>query len=175
MSDKPRGDAPPPTTEEQPSFVQRWSWRKRGAEQPPAPAAEPAPPAPPDETATRELTDADMPPLESLDENADYSGFFSPKVSAELRRVALRKLFHAPRFNITDGLDDYAEDFTAYQALGEVVTHEMKRMLEREAKRLAAQSTDTDDANPDTPDGPPLTATEPSPPPQPDTDDETPT
>ena len=31
-----------------------------------------------------ELTDADMPPLETLDENSDYSGFFSPKVSETL-------------------------------------------------------------------------------------------
>jgi len=172
MSDKPQRDAP--TIQEQPAFLERWSRRKRGVEPSPAPAPEPAESAPPDETTVRELTDADMPPLESLDENADYSGFFSPKVSAELRRVALRKLFHAPRFNITDGLDDYAEDFTAYQALGEVVTHEMKRMLEREAKRLAEQSGEINaDANPDMPHEPPLAATEP--PPQPDADDETPT
>ena len=39
------------------------------------------------------LTDADMPPLDSLNEDSDYRGFFSPKVSDALRQEALRRLF----------------------------------------------------------------------------------
>ena len=41
-----------------------------------------------------ERTDADMPPLESLSADSDFTGFLSPKVSESLRRAALRKLFH---------------------------------------------------------------------------------
>jgi hypothetical protein len=78
-----------------------------------------------------------MPPLESLDEHSDYRGFLSPKVSEELRRSALRKLFRQARFNVCDGLDDYAEDFTSFQPLGDVVTQEMRRLLERERVKLA--------------------------------------
>ena len=83
-----------------------------------------------------QLTDEDMPTVETLDENSDFSGFLSPKVSETLRRQALRKLFHFQQFNITDGLDDYAEDFTHFEKLGDVITHEMKRILQREADKL---------------------------------------
>jgi hypothetical protein len=80
-----------------------------------------------------------MPPLESLDGNSDYSPFLSPRVSAELRRLALRKLFRSPGFNITDGLDDYDEDFTQFATLGDIVTHDMRWMRELEAERAKAK------------------------------------
>jgi hypothetical protein len=87
-----------------------------------------------------QLTDADMPPLESLDKDSDYSVFMSPKVSDQLRTQALRKLFHLPAFNITDGLNDYDEDYTQFAGLGSVVTHEMKRLLKRELEAKAASA-----------------------------------
>ena len=62
------------------------------------------------------LADEDMPPLDSLDEDSDYSDFLSPGVSEALRRRALRKLFSSAVFNIPDGLDDYDDDFTSFQA-----------------------------------------------------------
>lgn len=82
-------------------------------------------------------TDADMPPIEELTEESNFSDFLSPKVSEVLRKQALRKLFHLPFMNVVDGLDDYAEDFTKFEKLGDIIPHEMKRMLEREkAKEL---------------------------------------
>ena len=51
----------------------------------------------------RVLTDEDMPPLESLDEGSNYSGFLSPGVSEGLRRRALRKLFMSATFNVPTG------------------------------------------------------------------------
>ena len=60
-----------------------------------------------------------MPPLDSLGPESDYSGFMSPGVSDELRRLALRKLFHSPLYNITDGLDDYDDDFRSFAVLSE--------------------------------------------------------
>ncbi len=123
-------------------FLDRWSQRKLETETlapPPIEALQPAvdtvpveAPEPPDE----QLTDADMPPLESLGEGSDYRGFLSPKVSEALRKAALRKLFRQSRFNVVDGLDDYAEDFTRFEPLGDLVTHEMRRMLERTRKAL---------------------------------------
>ena len=87
------------------------------------------------------LTDADMPPVDMLDSDSDFSVFMSPGVSEQLRRQALRKLFHLPAFNVTDGLNDYDEDYTRFAGLGSVVTHEMKRMLKREleAKEVSQQ------------------------------------
>lgn len=117
-------------------FLSRWSKRKLA--QPPvaSPDAQ-APAEEPQTTPLAELTDADMPPLESLDENADYSGFLSPKVSEGLRQQALQVLFRSAAFNVCDGLDDYAEDFTRFEKLGEVVTAELRFRLEQEARRVA--------------------------------------
>lgn len=112
-------------------FLARWSRRKRDANEearlaraPPAlnapeanvPQANPSPPR-------AVTTDADLPPLESLDENSDYRDFLSPRVSEQLRRAALRKLFHSAKFNIVDGLDDYADDYySIFHPLGDVMT-----------------------------------------------------
>lgn len=75
--------------------------------------------------------DSDMPPLETLHEDSDYSGFMSPKVSDELRNLALRKLFHSGSFNQRDGLDDYDDDFTSFEKLGDIVTADMRYQMER--------------------------------------------
>lgn len=109
-------------------FLSRWSRRKleqekdRGDPLPETPASG-TPEAP-------SLSDDDMPPLESLGPDSDYSGFLSPGVSESLRRLALRRLFHAPEFNLCDGLDDYDDDFRAFAGLGSVVPVEMRKRLE---------------------------------------------
>ncbi len=82
-------------------------------------------------------SDADMPSLETLNADSDYTGFLSPKVSEPLRRAALRKLFRGAEFNIVDGLDEYAEDFTTFEPLGDIVTADMRHMIEVEAKKKA--------------------------------------
>ena len=83
----------------------------------------------------RVLTDEDMPSLDSLDQDSDYSGFLSSGVSEGLRRRALRKLFSSAVFNVPDGLDDYDDDFTSFAALGDIVTSDMKHQAEMEAER----------------------------------------
>lgn len=103
-------------------------------------AAEPA--APPDTPPPkRQLTDADMPPVESLTAESDFSQFLAEGVSDALRQVALRKLFHLPAFNVVDGLNDYDDDYTKFEKLGEVVTHHQRRMLaQEEAERARADA-----------------------------------
>lgn len=131
-------------------FLSRWSRRKRDVAAQERPATVDAradqnviakTPARDTVAPANEKTDADMPPIESLDENSDYSPFLSPKVSEKLRRVALRKLFHTAGFNIRDGLDDYDDDFTVFEPLGDTVTadmrHHMEREKEKEQQRLA--------------------------------------
>ncbi|MCZ6732145.1 MAG: DUF3306 domain-containing protein, partial [Gammaproteobacteria bacterium] len=131
-------------------FLSRWSRRKREADAPEqladvdARAAESEiaqTPAGDTVESASAKTDADMPPIETLDENSDYSPFLSPKVSEKLRRVALRKLFHMAAFNIRDGLDDYDDDFTVFEPLGDTITadmrHQMEREKEKEEQRLA--------------------------------------
>jgi hypothetical protein len=81
------------------------------------------------------LVDADMEPVESLTENSDFSKFMSPGVSDELRNLALRKMFQAPLFNIRDGLDEYDEDYTTFEKLGDIITADMRHQMEVEAKK----------------------------------------
>ncbi len=88
-------------------------------------------------------TDEEMPPLESLGPDSDYSDFLSKAVSPELRRAALRKLFSSPKFNVTDGLDDYAEDYTQHAPLGDIVTAEMRHRLEAAAARAGTAPAST--------------------------------
>ncbi|RCX26580.1 DUF3306 domain-containing protein [Thioalbus denitrificans] len=136
MKDEPGTVTGPPAEGD---FLDRWSRRKLAAARPsPEPAAPASPPGEPGAEGATAGGEAGLPPLESLDADSDYRGFLSPEVDEVLRRVALRRLFHLPAFNVTDGLDDYAEDFTQFAPLGDTVTHEMRRMLEREAERAAA-------------------------------------
>jgi hypothetical protein len=104
------------------------------------------------EAEAKPLTDADMPDIEALTEESDFSAFMSSGVSDELRNLALRKLFHAPVFNIRDGLDEYDEDFTSFEKLGDIVTSDMKHQIEmqqkklREAQQLEQQNAALDEA-----------------------------
>ncbi|MDX1594220.1 MAG: DUF3306 domain-containing protein [Gammaproteobacteria bacterium] len=86
----------------------------------------------------RRLTDADMPPLESLDADSDFSQFLAEGVSDALRRAALRKLFRLPEFNVLDGLNDYDDDYTKLEKLGDVMTYQKRLMAEREAAKREA-------------------------------------
>ena len=90
------------------------------------------------------LTDVDMPALDTLNSGSDYSAFFSKGVSKELRQQALRHLFSHAKFNIRDGLNDYDEDYTTFEPLGDTVTSDMrwhKARKEREEKeRLEAEA-----------------------------------
>lgn len=117
-------------------FVARWSRRKRAAQVAPA-AVTVAPPATPDPAQV--LTDADMPPIESLTLDSDFTPFLSPGVSESLRRLALRKLFAAPAFNTRCPLDSEYYDCANMTPLGSIITHEMREAIEREAQeRLRA-------------------------------------
>lgn len=128
--------------EQDTGFLNRWSRRKnQNVEENNSKEQELVAKAEQQEVSERELkTDDDMPALESLTEESDYTGFLSPKVSEVLRKQALRKLFHMPSLNIVDGLDDYAEDFTNFAPLGDLVTEEMKRVLIREKKKADEQA-----------------------------------
>ena len=85
------------------------------------------------------LTDEDMEPVEELTEDSDFSKFMSPGVSDELRNLALRKMFHAPIFNIRDGLDEYDGDYTSFEKLGDIVTADMRHQMELEANKKLEQ------------------------------------
>jgi len=78
------------------AFLARWSRLKQ--QKPVEEKGESAPPA--------------LPPVEELTPESDFSGFMHPKVRDVLRRVALKKLFSDPRFNVPDPFEAYSGDWT---------------------------------------------------------------
>jgi hypothetical protein len=139
-TDAPAGDAREREHTDEP-FLKRWSRLK--ADSASAKAQESPVPVADEPTAARDgaepeplpPSDEDMPPLETLDENSDFSGFMSPRVSAGLRKQALRKLFRSARFNVISELDDYIDDYRNYPALGDIVTSDMKHAAAELLKR----------------------------------------
>lgn len=96
-------DQKPKETAEE--FLSRWSKRKQELR---AEAQAPRPPQP----AAPATAAPELPPVEKLNMDSDYRGFFHPKVDEALRRTALKKLFSDPHFNIMDGLDTYIDDYS---------------------------------------------------------------
>jgi hypothetical protein len=136
-------------------FLSRWSRLKQAGgteaaleETLPEPLAEADVAA---ETPPR-LTDDDMPSLETLGDDDDYSGFLSEGVSDALRKQALRRLFLSPKFNVVDGLDDYAEDFTSFAPLGDIITADMKHHMERLLRDQEAETVSDEDVETPVPD-----------------------
>ena len=127
-------------------FLSRWSRRKNDVRQaeaqpPQKPAVDPTAPPP------------ELPPVESLTPDSDYRPFFHPKVSEDVRRSALKKLFSDPHFNVMDGLDVYIDDYSKSEPIPPAMLAGMKTAQDilrwakedreererEEAKRLAAQ------------------------------------
>ncbi len=140
MSRRPAGER------DEEGFIGRWSRRKRAAErgEPPEASADGRDADAAEDGAAQEprpahdpvLTDADMPDIDTIGDASSVAEFFSPGVSEGLRRKALRKLFHSPKFNVRDGLDDFDDDYTHFEKLGDIVTADMKHRAELEAERL---------------------------------------
>ena len=90
--------------------------------------------------ALNKLTDEDMPDVETLNEDSDFSGFMSTSVSEGLRNMALKKLFMGKSYNVCDGLDDYDGDYTVFDKMpADMVTSDMKHMIGVEAKKQLAK------------------------------------
>jgi hypothetical protein len=97
---------------DQSSFLARWSRLKQAARTTPALADAATPAA----TAEQNLATvpAELPPIESLTANSDFSVFMQPDVPEAARNAALQKLWRSdPVFANLDGLVEYGEDFAA--------------------------------------------------------------
>lgn len=93
------------------SFFARWSRLKRQA---------PAAPAAPAAGAASEL-----PPVDSLSFESDFTGYLKAEVEEGLKRAALKKLFHSPEFNRMDGLDVYIDDYNKFEPIPESMLREL--------------------------------------------------
>jgi uncharacterized protein DUF3306 len=109
-------------------FLRRWSRRKidSGARD----VALPDPSSPDDmavvalEAPVEPITEAaeviaDLPDIEALNKNSDFTVFLRDGVPEELKRLALRKLWLSdPVLANLDGLNDYDEDFATILKTG---------------------------------------------------------
>lgn len=103
-------------------FLSRWSRRKSEAK---AEGQEGPAPAPMERTAEddapAEPPVPELPPLESLTKDSDFSAFLQAGVPEEMRRAALSKLWASdPLFTQPEVFDLHMEDYNAHP-LGEVV------------------------------------------------------
>ncbi len=133
-------------SEQDKSFVARWSQRKEAARE--REAATPATVAKPEEA---DSPPPELPPIETLTKDSDFRPFFHPKVDAKLRQAALRKLFSDPHFNIMDGLDTYIDDYSVSEPIPAAMLAQLqqaRRIIDwaqesrddRERERLAREA-----------------------------------
>jgi len=99
-------------------FLSRWSRRKHAANRGEA-TKDPQPPVPvPAQAAASSLAEApsdavqELPPVESLTPESDFTPFMRSEVDPKTRQQALRTLFRDERFNEMDGLDVYIDDYS---------------------------------------------------------------
>jgi hypothetical protein len=95
------------------AFLSRWSRLKHErakthADEAPVADQDAAAPAP-------------LPPVEALTPQSDFTAFMHPKVEDALRRVALKKLFSDPHFNVPDPYEAYSGDWTGGEAIPEAM------------------------------------------------------
>ncbi|PSC04257.1 hypothetical protein SLNSH_14790 [Alsobacter soli] len=109
------GDERPPRGPE--PFLSRWSRRKRGEatakDDAPEEYASPSPAPPSEPDLGEQAQDApQLPPIETLTAESDFSAFLHPAVSAALKTAALRRLWSLdPVIRDYVGPAEYAWDF----------------------------------------------------------------
>jgi len=101
-------------------FLARWSRLKRSGGDVAAVAPVPAGTAPAAAPGAAALPDP-----EKLAFDDDFRAFLGREVKESLRRVALKKLFHAPQFNVMDGLDVYVDDYTIASPIDEATMRQL--------------------------------------------------
>ena len=102
--------------EKKEAFLARWSRLKN---EPPAEHKEETP-AP------------SLPSVDKLTPESDFSGFMHPKVEDALRRVALKKLFSDPHFNVPDPYEPFSGDWIG----GDPISEEMLAALNQAQTHL---------------------------------------
>ncbi|MGL4574398.1 MAG: DUF3306 domain-containing protein [Burkholderiaceae bacterium] len=104
-------------TDSKESFVGRWARVKQARAQglavaEPVVEQKPAVPAAPVEAAQPAVPPPELPPVESLTTESDFTPFMRAGVSALTRNAAVKKLFSDPHFNVMDRLDIYIDDYS---------------------------------------------------------------
>jgi hypothetical protein len=142
-------------------FLHRWARRKAASRAGIAePSLEPAAPgadaavAPPAiaRPAVVEPVPERLPTLDDvarLTSESDFSAFVARGVDEAVRRMALKKLFADPHFNVMDGLDVYIGDYTKPSPVTEAMLASLEHA--KQVFRSAADAMDDGEDEPATP------------------------
>lgn len=151
--------------------LHRWSERKTKARREDALASEEQPVAvvegedvvEGEENEPAKVAVEDLPDIDSLNADSDYTVFMGKGVPETLKHLALRKLWRSdPVLANLDGLLDYGEDFTVSDRMGDAVKtiyrvgkglitddeEEDEELGEDETEAVVAQSAPEDDNEP---------------------------
>lgn len=137
------------------STVARWSRRKHETreidESPNAPVSEETSVSPDQDRKSKDRDDvvAALPPIDGLTAESDFTPFLDRAVPAELRKLALRKLWLSdPVFGHLDGLNDYDDDFRT-MGVGKLVrtAYQVGKGMVTRAEQAAEDATDPSPAN----------------------------
>ena len=96
-------------SEDREAFLSRWSRMKREA--------------PAKEKALEEKKEVEaqpapaLPPVEKLTPESDFRDFMHPKVDDALRRIALKKMFADPHFQLPDLFEPFSGDWTSAEPI----------------------------------------------------------
>ena len=107
------------------TFLRRWSRLKQ--EQPPS--------------KVPETPEPELPPVEQLTPQSDFKDFMHPKVEDALRRVALKKLFSDPHFNVPDAFEPFSGDWTGGEPIPQAMLEQhvqVKQLLRKPPEEAAA-------------------------------------
>jgi uncharacterized protein DUF3306 len=114
--------------EEKEKFLNRWSRLKNESKELPQ--------------KTEDTPAPILPPVDKLTPESDFTGFMHPKVEDALRRVALKKLFSDPHFNVPDPFEPYSGDWT----VGEPISEEMLATLNQARTLIFSNEEKKDEA-----------------------------
>ena len=129
--------------EDKEAFLSRWSRLKQGQ------AREVTQPAVPAASDDKETQAPALPPVDELTPESDFAPFMHPKVGEAVRRVALKKLFSDPRFNVPDPYEAYSGDWTGGDPISEELLktlNQARTVLFREEEEQAKKDADKKDA-----------------------------
>jgi hypothetical protein len=120
--------------QEKENFLGRWSRLKREHEDRSVP-----------EKAETQEKPPELPPVDKLTPESEFSGFMHPKVADVLRRQALKKLFSDPHFNIPDPYEAYSGDWTGGEAIPDAMMaslNQARTLLFSDEEKARAEAAD---------------------------------
>ena len=79
----------------------------------------------PEPTLPNSRVSVELPSLDSLTPQSDYSPFMAKDVDMKLRNQAMKKLFTDPHYNVMDRLDIYIDDYSVHAPLPLEVIRQM--------------------------------------------------